>query len=272
MAAGELDSGVVFAHYIVAGRRICLFWHTVCDRVDHPAGTMRAHVFQHVPFEGLGSIEPWLHERGAAISWTRWFAADAVAPAVAGLDLLVVLGGPMSVNDDRQLPWLAAERAAIGRAIEAGTPLLGICLGAQQISRVLGARVFPNAEREIGWWPVEPVEPVEPAGNRFAPLFAAPFAAFHWHGETFDLPPHAHHLARSAGCTQQAFAWGARVLALQFHLETTPAAAADLITHCDDHHRPGRFVQAPAAMLDTPARFAAANARLACLLERLLAG
>lgn len=230
---------------------------------------LRAHVFQHVPFEGLGSIGPWLDRRGAATTWTHWWEPGAIAPAIADIDLLVVLGGPMSVNDDAVLPWLAAERAAITVALDAGTALLGICLGAQQIARVLGAAVKPNREREIGWWPVEPVPP---AGGPLAELFATPFDAFHWHGETFALPAGTEHLGRSAACEQQAFALGHRVLALQFHLESTPATAGELVRHCDDHRQPGRFVQQPAAMLADASRFTTANRLMAELLDRLVAG
>ena len=118
-----------------------------------PSPTMRVHVLQHVPFEGLGSIGPWLQRRGAAISATRFFAGDQL-PHLESLDMLVAMGGPMSVNDEATLPWLQEEKRLIADAIGRGTPVLGVCLGAQLIASALGARVFPNHVKEIGWFPV----------------------------------------------------------------------------------------------------------------------
>jgi GMP synthase-like glutamine amidotransferase len=227
---------------------------------------MHARVFQHVPFEGLGSIEDWLGTRDAVVSWTRWYQPCVRPPEPSTCDLLIILGGPMSANDDELLPWLAAERAAIRKAIDRGIPTLGICLGAQLIAKSLGARVFANREREIGWWPVEPVVG---AGGPFADLFAEPIDAFHWHGETFDLPSGAEHLGRSAGCEHQAFSHQGHLLALQFHLETTPGSAEELIRHSDDHTLPGRFSQSTRAMLSEPQRFEAANRLMTDLLDRL---
>ena len=228
---------------------------------------MKAQIFQHVPFEGLGSIGGWLAGREAEVSWTRWFEEGAEAPeSFAKSDLLIVLGGPMSANDE--LPWLGVEREAIRKAMEAGTAVLGLCLGAQQIARVLGARVFPGPEPEIGWWPVEPVAG---ANGPFAGVFPDRFEAFHWHGETFEIPEGAEHLARSEGCDAQAFSYGKRVLALQFHLETTPQAAADLVAHSDDHLKSGRFVQSAATMRSDSRRFAKANQLMDRVLDRLVA-
>ena len=117
---------------------------------------MRAHYLQHVPFEGLGSIEPWLAAAGHEITATRLFDS-AVFPDVADVDLLIIMGGPMSANDDALLPWLALEKAFIRRVIEAEKPVLGVCLGAQLIAAAMGGRVHPNPEKEIGWLPVEGV-------------------------------------------------------------------------------------------------------------------
>ena len=207
---------------------------------------MRVQVFQHVPIEDLGAIRPWLAARGARIDTTRFFEPDP-APPPADLDLLVVLGGPMSVNDTHLHPWLEAERGWIGEALAHGTPLLGVCLGAQLMARALGARVYPNTEREIGWWPIEPVSVDDP-------VFKVPASlqVFHWHGETFDLPEGAVHLARSAACAHQAFRIGARAIGLQFHVETTPDACEALIEHCPEDLRPGTFVQSEAALRATP--------------------
>jgi GMP synthase-like glutamine amidotransferase len=227
---------------------------------------MRCHLFQHVPFEGLGSIGPWLAARDVRVTSTRFFEERPQLPAADAFDLLVVMGGPMSVNDETRLPWLRDERRLVAEAVAGGKAVLGICLGAQLIARALGARVFPNAQKEIGWFPV--------FGERDAtdPLaFPHAFTAFHWHGETFDLPPGAVRLAHSAACANQAFRFGERVVGLQFHLETTPASADALIDHCRDELVPGPFVQTEAELRAAgAARYAEVNARMAALLAALL--
>ena len=224
---------------------------------------MNAHYFQHVPFEGLGSMEVWLREAGYETGVTRWYSGD-FPPDPAEIDLLIVMGGPMSVNDENIYPWLVAEKAYIRRWILADRPLLGVCLGAQLIASSLGARVYPNAVKEIGWFPVTAVMPV--AENAFR--FPTELRVFHWHGETFDLPDGAIHLARSAGCEHQAFQIGRRVIGLQFHLETTPETAAALIAHCRAELVPAPYVQGEATLLDMPPTSYRA---ISTLMARLLA-
>jgi GMP synthase (glutamine-hydrolysing) len=227
---------------------------------------LRVHWVQHVPFEDLGAIGPWLAERGARVNVTRCYAGPAF-PSLEEFDWLIVMGGPMSVHDEDRYPWLADEARLVTRAIAAGKTVLGICLGAQLIAQVLGARVFRAEEREIGWFPIESLAVAE--GRPFADLFSLAHDVFHWHGETFDLPAGAVPLARSAGCAIQAFAEGDRVLALQFHLEMTREGARALIDHCPDDLAPGRWVQPPAAMLADERRFDRGHALMRRALEAL---
>lgn len=224
---------------------------------------MRAHVFRHVSFEGPANIEPWLRSRGAEISETRMFESAAL-PAVEDVDLLIVMGGPMSVNDEAEHPWLVTEKRFIRQAIAADKAVIGVCLGAQLIANALGARVYPNAEKEIGWFPVY----AAPNDTKH-PLFPFPAQteAFHWHGETFDLPEGATRLARSAACENQAFQIGRRVIGLQFHLETTEESARAIVENCSDELVPARYVQTGEAILSVAApRYRAINALMAELL------
>ncbi|MCK7557005.1 type 1 glutamine amidotransferase [Chitinophaga sedimenti] len=114
---------------------------------------MNIHYFQHVPFEGLGCIADWIDRKGHQVSVTRWYAGDAPPPHDQ-TDWLIIMGGPMGVYDAAQYPWLETEKAYIREAIQQGKRVLGICLGAQLIAAALGAKVYPNREKEIGWFPV----------------------------------------------------------------------------------------------------------------------
>ena len=119
-----------------------------------PSGqALQIHYLQHVPFEGLGSIESWLHERGHHVSATHMFSGDQL-PQLDHLDWLMVMGGPMGVSDDIQYPWLKGEKEFIREAVDSGKVVLGICLGAQLIADALGAPVRKNEYREIGWFPI----------------------------------------------------------------------------------------------------------------------
>ena len=207
---------------------------------------MRIHVLQHVPFEGLGSIQQWVDAQEASLTWTHFFAA-AHLPDLSEIDLLIVLGGPMSVNDEGDFPWLVEEKRFVAAAIAAGKPVLGICLGAQLIARAMGARVYPNPIKEIGWFEIESAAS-DPNCFRFPPAVSV----YHWHGETFDLPEGAHLLAQSQVCRNQAFQIGDRVMGLQFHLETTPETAESMLLHCSHELVEGECIQTAEEMRMIP--------------------
>jgi GMP synthase-like glutamine amidotransferase len=207
---------------------------------------MNIRVLQHVAFEGLGSIAAWIEARQAIAGFTRFFEAPDL-PALDSIDMLIILGGPMSANDEDALPWLAREKQFIRDAVAREIPILGICLGAQLIAGAMGARVYPNPIKEIGWFPVRAV-PV-PAGNF---RFPQECIAFHWHGETFDLPEGAVHLAKSECCENQAFQLGRNVIGLQFHLETTLHSASALMENCRDEIVAGPCIQSEKELRSAP--------------------
>jgi GMP synthase-like glutamine amidotransferase len=202
---------------------------------------MKIHALQHVPFEDPANIVPWAVGRGHSTSGTKLYTNDAL-PRPGDFDWLVIMGGPMNIYEEKEYPWLRGEKKLIADAVAAGKTVLGICLGAQLLADVLGARVFRNEYKEIGWFPVTLTAAAEQS-----PLFGGlpgTFTAFHWHGDTFDIPPGCIHTAESKACAGQAFEFGGgRVVALQFHLESSVESIERLILHCGDELTEGKYVQ-----------------------------
>jgi GMP synthase (glutamine-hydrolysing) len=175
---------------------------------------------RHVPFEDLGLLAPLLASRRHDVRYvevpvTSLDGLDPLEP-----DLLVVLGGPIGVYQADIYPFLGPETDFIARRLEAGRSVLGICLGSQLVARALGARVYPAGVKEIGWAAIE----LTPEGRASSLHHLARTAVLHWHGDTFDLPGGAVRLASTPACENQAFAWGKRALALQFHAEAAGTA------------------------------------------------
>ena len=204
----------------------------------------RLLVFQHVPYEILGNLDPMLRNAGFRIRYVNFGRQPDAQPDVAKYDGLIVLGGPMNCDQSDRHPHLATEIELIRQSINAGKPILGICLGAQLIARALGARVAPNRPKEIGWYELKPT-----TAGQTDPLFAhfnASQMIFQWHGDMFDIPRGAIHLATSPDCRNQAFRYNDNVYALQFHLEVDepmilrwlqhPAMAHEAIELGGEHH------------------------------------
>lgn len=177
----------------------------------------RLLVCQHVAHEILGTLNPLLKSAGFRIRYVNFGRHPDAAPSLEGYNGLVVLGGPMSVNHLERHPHLGTEMRLIEQALQKDLPVLGICLGAQLIAKTLGSRVYPNDEKEIGWYDVSPTEMAR--SDPVAAHFREREKLFQWHGDTFDIPKGAVHLASSPACANQAFRYGPNVYALQFHLE-----------------------------------------------------
>lgn len=189
--------------------------------------TKIVNVIRHLAFEDLASFSSVLQAKDIAVNYIE--AADfALKPdelsQVDALsdELLVILGGPISVNDGEMFPFLDAELDLLRQRIAADKPTLGICLGAQLIAAALGADVYCGESKEIGWYPLELTEAGKNSALRY--LGAGHCSMLHWHGETFDLPEGAILLASSELYENQAFSYGDNVLALQFHPEITQRA------------------------------------------------
>lgn len=178
-----------------------------------------AVVIRHIHFEDLGTLGPVLQERGYLVRYVDPAVDDLASLDAVEPDLLVVLGGPIGAFDDALYPFLGAELALVERRLAAARPLLGICLGAQLIARALGAGVAPMGAKEIGFGALELTD----AGKASALAGLAGVPVLHWHGDRFEIPPGALRLAATPACANQAFALGATVLGLQFHLEADSA-------------------------------------------------
>ena len=174
-------------------------------------------VFQHVPHEILGTLDPLIRNAGFRIKYVNFGRYPDAVPSLDGYSGLIVLGGPMSVDDIGDYPHLATEVDLIKEAVKRELPILGICLGSQLVAKALGAKVKRNSEKEIGWYDLSPTE----IGKKDPLLstFSNVERIFQWHGDTFELPKGALHLASSPLCRNQAFRYGENIYGFQFHLE-----------------------------------------------------
>lgn len=174
-------------------------------------------VLRHVPFESLGLLEPLLRARGLEIQIIDVPVTDLPKHQLQETELVVVLGGPIAAYEEHLYPFLTQELDLIERRLQQGKATLGICLGAQLMARALGAKVYAGSQREIGW---SALQLVKHSGEH--PLATLEHqSVLHWHGDTFDLPNDAELLASTSITPHQAFSWGKRAFALQFHLEVT---------------------------------------------------
>lgn len=227
---------------------------------------MRVHYLQHVPFEGLAGIEAWVQSKGHSLSVTRFFNGESL-PDVKDIDWLIVMGGPMNIYEHEEYPWLVQEKRFISQAIHGGKTVLGICLGAQLIADVLGAEVTRNQYKEIGWLPVKLTE--EAMASTIFGFLPKEFTVFHWHGDTFDLPPGVIRLASSEGCLNQAFLYDDRVLGLQFHMESTTDSIEEIVRNCGSEIVQGKYIQKPEEILGKAQHVSWMNDAMSQILDLL---
>lgn len=229
---------------------------------------MRWHSLQHVPFEGPAALETWVRQRGYALSVTELWK-DIALPQLDDFDGLFILGGPMNVYETEKYRWLADEQRFIARAVLQRKPTLGICLGAQLLAVVLGGKVAEMLDKEIGWFPVD----LTPAGSESYLFrnFPDRFPAFHWHGDSFSIPPGAVHVARSEVCAEQGFFYENHAVGLQFHLESDKQSITTLLQHCGEDISRRDFIQDQYSIVEGASFLPKSNRLLFSLLDELSA-
>lgn len=198
---------------------------------------LKVHYFQHIAAEGLGSCLNYLKQMNAQISTTEFFALPKeqaldieALPDVSEVDLLIIMGGTLSVNDDVNHPWLKTEKRWLRRYLATGKPAIGLCLGGQLIANALGAAVSRHTQQELGWSTVKKVDAVP------ADCFQLPeeFEVMQWHSESFEIPKGAIRLAQNEVCLNQAYQLGRNVLGFQFHPEMTAHALDLFLSNSDE--------------------------------------
>jgi len=223
---------------------------------------METYIFQHVAFEGPGAILPYLESKGHHVHLVKLYAGDSV-PSSLDVDFAVLMGGPMSALEEDKYPFMAEEKQLCRELFAAEKPVLGICLGAQIMANAFFAQIRQNPEKEIGFYPVT-------FENGFT------VNAFHWHGETFDIPEYAESIAYSEACRNQGFKIG-RSLGLQFHLETTEDSLSSLLENGAEEleqalSAKAKYVQSKSQILETAkTALPELNAALSELLDAMLA-
>lgn len=224
---------------------------------------MRIHYLQHEDFESLGCIEDWINKKGYQVSATKFYK-DEKLPELDEFDFLIIMGGPMGVNDDDKYPWLKDEKQFIRNAIDNNKIILGICLGSQLIAAALGAKVYRNKYKEIGWFPI-----LVKNNHKIFNKLPKEIMSAHWHGDTFELPSGAIHAAESSACKNQAFVFNERVIGLQFHLEFTSDSLKELIQNGREELVKDKYVQTEQEILDNLELLKPTNDLLFTMLDNI---
>lgn len=226
---------------------------------------MRIHSIEHEPFEGLANIEVWANKKGHTITKTHMFNNEKL-PGIADFDWLIIMGGSMNIYEEEKYPWLREEKDFIKRTIAGKKIMLGICLGAQLLADALGGKVTRNRYKEIGWFPVSLTK--EEGHSKTFDSFPRRFTSFHWHGDTFQIPPGARKSAESEACQNQAFEYG-RITGLQFHLEYSKNSIDQMLKKCGAEIIDGKYIQKPEEIISNYTNLVEANKLLELLLDNI---
>jgi len=208
---------------------------------------MNIHAFYHAPFEKLGIIEKWILKKRHILTETNFYK-NMELPSFEDIEGFIIMGGPMGVYDDYKYYWLRYEKEFIEKAVKLNKKILGICLGAQLLANVLGAKVYKNKVKEIGWFPI--AKTVKEKDNSIIDIFPDDLEVFHWHGDTFDLPKSSLGFYSSVATENQSFLYGKNILGLQFHIESTIDTVKELINNGRNEIIPDNYIQSEKEIID----------------------
>lgn len=217
---------------------------------------MNIHFLKHVPFEGPAFITQWAKSKGHRTSTTHIYKSENY-PDLQSLDCLMIMGGSMNIYNESGNKNFVSEKKFIEMAIKADKKIFGFCLGSQILADILGAKVYPGQHKEIGWWPIKKVQD-DKLPSTFDKL-PPKFVAFHWHGDTYDIPSGAIRFAESEAFPNQGFIYDNNIVAMQFHLEMTKESADELVLNCSDDLVEGPFIQSKSKIIDPEAGFGPSN-------------
>jgi GMP synthase-like glutamine amidotransferase len=210
---------------------------------------MIIQVFQHVPFEHPGTIVDWAKEHQHQINYTLFYEKHTL-PKPDSFDLLIILGGPMSVNDTENHKWLTKEIEFIQTCIQKKKKIIGICLGSQLLAKSLGAAIHKNNLKEIGFFPL--TKTFSGSKNKLAQTLPDTWPMYHWHGETFDIPEHCQNLYSSKACKHQMFMHGDHCIGMQFHPEVNHELLKAMLENGEKELNERLYVQNKTAILNHP--------------------
>lgn len=214
---------------------------------------MKIHCLQHLKNETLGNIGTWVSLKGHSLTKTLLYERP-VFPEPEEFDMLLIMGGTMSVYQEKEFPWLRPEKEFVKKVVDTGKPVLGSCFGAQMVADVLGGKVTRNRFKEIGWYRVKALAEENVNNGRGinselpAGLFPE-FTAFMWHGDTFEIPAGAVRLFESEACQNQGFIYRENILGLQFHPEADRRWIRNLIEDSEHELVEGKFIQSKEGIL-----------------------
>lgn len=205
---------------------------------------MIIYCLHHIEFESFGNLKEWAIVHDHVLSTINPSICDSFL-SPDDFDMLVIMGGTMSVYEENKHPWLHKEKAFVSNILRLSKPILGICFGGQMLAQLLGAHVRPNTYKEIGWHHVRK----NPQCNAFLKGLPDTFPVFQWHGDTFDIPEGAARLFESEACINQGFIYNNNIIGLQFHPEANDRWIKELINHCRGDIAQGRYIQNEESML-----------------------
>jgi GMP synthase-like glutamine amidotransferase len=207
---------------------------------------LRVQIIQHSAADASAAVLPILDLLGHQVSITRLDRGDEI-PGDVDHDVLMMFGGGISLTSKEPPPWVEPEKCLIRRYVDRDRRVLGICLGAQLIAAALGASVRRNREPEVGWHQVSKVDGAAETG--VASSLPKSMTAFHWHQDTFEIPPGARRLFQSPATRNQAFAIGDHIFGFQFHFEANERTVRTFVAVSSLLQKEGRFVQSEAEIL-----------------------